>query len=160
MKVLSIEPHGALLPSCTASPLTLPLGFTADVLQGIIKQTVLNPAVTLPLLLLARYTRKGQDISLNHELALKRLRTCLYWGIARWVNRFLSQGALNNWQRDSWDWEKELVVITGGSDGIGKLLVHHFAAKNVKTIILDIQEPTYELRKDPFPAPSPQLPSH
>ncbi|MCJ1243612.1 hypothetical protein MMC30_000809 [Trapelia coarctata] len=134
------------MPVITARKGWLPReGFTADVVQGIIKQTILNPAVTLPLLLLVRYTRKGQDISVNHELAVSRLKTCLYWGIARWVNGYLNRGVLNNWERDSWDWEKELVVITGGSDGIGKLLVHHFATKNVKTVILDIQEPTFEL---------------
>ena len=121
-------------------------GFTADVVQNIIQNTILNPGLTLPLLLLARYTRLGWELSLNHDIALSRLRVCLYVGIARWVNSFLSQGALNNWERDSWNWEKELVVITGGSDGFGKFLVQLFATKNVKIVILDVQDPTYELR--------------
>ncbi|MCJ1393653.1 hypothetical protein MMC18_006529 [Xylographa bjoerkii] len=119
-------------------------GFTADVVQDLIQKTVLNPAFTLPLLLLARYARKG-EYAVTHALALKRLKICLYLGLARWVNGFLSRGALNNWTSDSWDWEKELVVITGGSDGIGKVLVQLFATLNARILILDIQEPTFDL---------------
>ncbi|MCJ1383326.1 hypothetical protein MMC17_006439 [Xylographa soralifera] len=119
-------------------------GFTADVAQSIIQKTVLNPALTLPLLLLARYVRKG-EYTVTHALAVKRLKICLYLGLARWVNGFLNRGALNNWTSDSWDWEKELVVITGGSDGIGKVLVQLFATLHARILILDIQEPTFEL---------------
>ncbi|MCJ1430822.1 hypothetical protein MMC27_000172 [Xylographa pallens] len=119
-------------------------GFTADVLQSIIQKTVLNPVLTLPLLLLARYVRKG-EYTVTHALALERLKICVYLGLARWANGFLNRGALNNWTTDSWDWEKELVVITGGSDGIGKVLVQLFATLNAQILILDIQEPTFEL---------------
>ena len=98
------------------------------------------------------------------------------------MNNFLNWGALNNWTSDKWNWEKELVVITGGSDGFGKLLVQKLATKNVKIIILDIQPPTYELRthtplppppfphtnlspspskqQHPLPRPRPRLPHH
>ncbi|MCJ1316369.1 hypothetical protein MMC15_001690 [Xylographa vitiligo] len=119
-------------------------GFTADVLQSLILKTVLNPALTLPLFLLTRYVRNG-EYTVTHALALERLKICLYLGLTRWVNRFLNRGALNNWTSDSWDWEKELVVITGGSDGIGKVLVQLFAHLNARILILDIQEPTFEL---------------
>ncbi|MCJ1294587.1 hypothetical protein MMC34_006145 [Xylographa carneopallida] len=119
-------------------------GFTADVVQSLIQKTILNPAVTLPLLLLARYARKG-EYAITHPVALERLKICLYLGLARVVNGFLNRGVLNNWTSDSWDWEKELVVITGGSDGIGKVLVQLFATLNARILILDIQEPTFEL---------------
>ncbi|MCJ1287992.1 hypothetical protein MMC26_007345 [Xylographa opegraphella] len=120
-------------------------GFTADVFQSLIQKTVLNPVLTLPLLLLARYARNG-EYAVTHALALSRLKICLYLGLARWANGFLNRGALNNWTSDSWDWEKELVVITGGSDGIGKVLVQLFATLNARILILDIQEPTFDLR--------------
>ena len=127
-------------------------GLTADLLQKAVKKTFLNPAITLPLFLLARYTSKGQELALDHTIALRRLKICLYIGLARYINGFFNRGALNNWTSDKWDWEKELVVITGGSDGFGKLLVQMLAEKNVKIIILDIQPPKYELRKSrPLP---------
>ncbi|MCJ1474115.1 hypothetical protein MMC13_002773 [Lambiella insularis] len=101
-------------------------------------------ALALPLYLLTRFARNG-EFALQHARALRWLKICLYLGIARWGNGFLNQRALNNWEIDSWDWEKELVVITGGSDGFGALLVQLFATKNAKVVILDIQPPTFEL---------------
>ena len=123
------------------------LGFTADVVQNLVQTTVLNPFLTLPLLLFARYTLRGEGFALDHPTAIRRLKIALYLGIARIANGFLNRGVLNNWTRAKFDWNKEIVVITGGSDGIGKLLVHLFAEKNIKVIILDVQPPTYPLRK-------------
>lgn len=55
------------------------------------------------------------------------------------VNAWLSQRSLNHYTPNStWDWEKEIVVITGGNSGIGAKIVELLAAKGVKVIILDI----------------------
>ena len=62
------------------------------------------------------------------------------------MNGVLNRGVLDNWKSDKWDWSKDFVVITGGSDGIGKHMVLLLAAENIKVVILDIQEPTYDLR--------------
>ena len=115
--------------------------------QNLVQTTVLNPFLTLPLLLFARYTLRGEGFALDHPTAIRRLKIALYLGLARFANGLLNRGVLNNWTRAKFDWSKELVVITGGSDGIGKLLVHLFAEKNIKVIILDVQAPTYSLRK-------------
>ena len=124
-------------------------GFTADVVQDLIKKTLLNPVFTLPLFLLLRYTQKGQSITSDHTTALNRLKYLAYIGIAKWINGILNDKVLNNGTVLTWDWDKEIVLITGGSDGIGKEIVLGLAdvKKNVKIIILDIQPPTYVLRK-------------
>lgn len=58
----------------------------------------------------------------------------------------LSLRAHNNYVLDkTWDWGKELVVITGGCSGIGAKIVSMLAAKNVKVIIFDIIEPKSKL---------------
>ncbi|KAJ6004641.1 hypothetical protein N7540_013010 [Penicillium herquei] len=45
----------------------------------------------------------------------------------------LSLWAHNNYKSDkTWDWGKELVVITGGCGGIGAMIVSKLAAKNIK----------------------------
>lgn len=123
------------------------LGFTADVAARVVRNTVLNPALTLPLLLFAHYTGKGRELSTGHETALRRLQCLLYIGIARVLNGFLSKGFQNNWQGSKYDWEKEVAVITGGSDGIGKNVSFLLAEKGVKVASLDMQPPTFESRE-------------
>lgn len=62
------------------------------------------------------------------------------------ANNQLSLWAHNNYTSDkSWDWKKELVVITGGCGGIGAQIVSLLAAKHVKVVIFDIVEPQDEL---------------
>ena len=39
------------------------------------------------------------------------------------------------------------MVVTGGSDGMGRLLVEKFAQRGVRVIVLDIQEPVGGMRK-------------
>ncbi|KIW00247.1 uncharacterized protein PV09_08138 [Verruconis gallopava] len=64
------------------------------------------------------------------------------------ANKWLSRQALNNWTSDrSWKWDREVVVITGGSSGIGEILVHAFGGKGIKVASLDIQSP-----RKPLPA--------
>lgn len=84
------------------------VGFTSDALGPILKKTLLNPALTLPLVLLARYTKKGSDLSILHEVAFGRVKLLLYLGLARMVNNYLSEGVLNNWEKDEYHWDKEV----------------------------------------------------
>jgi all-trans-retinol dehydrogenase (NAD+) len=111
-------------------------GFTLDTVQTLVEKTLLNPAVTLPLYLLWQYKTESQFARL--EVASKIF---LFAGAAKWINAFLNDGFLNNWKSDIYDWSKELVLITGGSNGIGKALAEQFAQKKIKVIILDIETP-------------------
>lgn len=127
--------------------LSLYLGFTSDAVGPIIKKTLLNPAVTLPLLLLARYTKKGEDLSILHETAFSRVKLLFYLGLARWANSYLSTGLLNNWTNDEYNWEKEIVIVTGGARGIGGNIVRLLAERNITVVVLDIIPLTYEARR-------------
>ncbi|KAI8650590.1 hypothetical protein NCS57_01393200 [Fusarium keratoplasticum] len=44
-----------------------------------------------------------------------------------------------------WDWKKEIVLITGGSGGMGSHMVKQFAQKNVQVVSFDIQPPKQAL---------------
>ncbi|OIW29096.1 NAD(P)-binding protein [Coniochaeta ligniaria NRRL 30616] len=58
------------------------------------------------------------------------------------VNTYLSRRVVNNSCTDrTWDWKKEIVVITGGSSGIGASVVSKLEEKNIKVIILDRNKP-------------------
>lgn len=121
-------------------------GITIDTLGRLFKATALNPVLTLPLLLLARYTTKGQDAASFHPSAVRHLKTLLYLGLADRISSWLDRAVANNWTNDTYDWSnKELVVVTGGSDGIGKEIVQLFSSLSIRVAILDIQPPTYPL---------------
>ncbi|KAI5797928.1 hypothetical protein DFH27DRAFT_624949 [Peziza echinospora] len=99
-------------------------GLTLDPLLALIRALIINPSILLPLLLLLKGTSAGQSLTLNHEIWVKRLRYLLYLGVFERVNAYLSRGAINNWtEDDGWDWEREVVVVTGGSSGIGRAVV-------------------------------------
>ncbi|KAI9890577.1 MAG: hypothetical protein M1814_003775 [Vezdaea aestivalis] len=117
--------------------------FSASTLGFLLRQTALNPLFTFIILLLARYTRKGQSLSLENEPTLKKIRALLYFSLVRLLNNYLSQNSLNNWQSDSYVWSQELVVVTGGSDGIGACTSKLLASRGIKVVVLDVQPLKY-----------------
>lgn len=122
------------------------LGFNADVIIKLIDRTLLNPAITLPILLLSHLTPLGRSITTDYEVSLRRLKILFYLGLARWVNGILNQRVLDNWESSRYEWEKEIAVVTGGSDGIGKHISLLLAEQGVKVAVLDVQPLTFEPR--------------
>jgi hypothetical protein len=59
------------------------------------------------------------------------------------VSKFLDKGVSNNWTNDTYDWSKEIVLVTGGSDGIGAQVVNLLAERGIKVVVLDIQPLKY-----------------
>lgn len=117
---------------------------TSDTIARLLKLTAFNPALTLPLILLARYTTQGEILARENATIFKHLKTLLTLGVISSVNSWLNDAVTNNWSNDSYVWSREVVVVTGGSDGIGKLVVHLLAEKGIKVAVLDVQELTYE----------------
>ncbi|KAE8385265.1 hypothetical protein BDV23DRAFT_190952 [Aspergillus alliaceus] len=88
---------------------------------------------------------QAQDVFL-HPLVPKALTALLALGIIRKANRALGYWAANNWQRAKpWKNEGELVLLTGGCSGIGKQIMEDLAKAGVRVVILDIQEPSFQL---------------
>ncbi|KAL2782484.1 hypothetical protein BJX62DRAFT_166279 [Aspergillus germanicus] len=116
-------------------------GFTADVVGKLLQRTILSPWKTLPLLLLAHYTSKGQETALANPKALQALKILTSLAVLRRINAYLNQRALNNGVADRYDWNREVVVLTGGSNGIGRQVANLLGAKGIKVAILDIAPP-------------------
>lgn len=83
---------------------------------------------------------------INSPIAQKSLGTILALGLVRYVNKSLSQWAVNNWRSDSWQGENELVLITGGAAGIGRQVMEDLSRAGVRVVILDIKDPDFQLR--------------
>ncbi|KAJ5921004.1 NAD(P)-binding protein [Penicillium verhagenii] len=65
------------------------------------------------------------------------------------INSYLSRKALNHGPSTrTWDSKLEIVVVTGGSSGIGAAIVELLSDMGVKTIILDINEPQEKLKQN------------
>lgn len=68
--------------------------------------------------------------------------------LAYYINRYLSRRALNNGVSATFDWKKEIVLVTGGSDGIGAATVKKLAERGTTIVVLDIRPLNFEPRKN------------
>ncbi|KAG4269335.1 hypothetical protein FPRO04_12024 [Fusarium proliferatum] len=75
-------------------------------------------------------------------LVLKSLGNLNAWYTKRKVNNHVSD--------PSWDWGREIVVVTGGSNGIGAAIVSRFAENGVKVLILDRNPPATKLAANTY----------
>lgn len=78
------------------------------------------------------------------------LKACLTFQVVKRISESASELALNNWSFYSdggFGRESELVLVTGGSSGIGEAIARGFAAKGIEVVVLDLQAPVVEFRK-------------
>lgn len=79
-------------------------GFKGDALISLIKNTAFNPKILLPLFLLAKYTKQGQDLTILHPTAFARVRKLLILSLLGWGNSWLTRKVNNSWVDDKYDW--------------------------------------------------------
>jgi hypothetical protein len=113
-------------------------GFCADVVLRLFRRTVLNPALLFPLVLLARFTKSGQDLAKLHP-ASRHLGTLFCVALVRWASDWASEKARNNWVNDKYDWTREIVLVTGGAGGIGGHMVKLLDERGITVVVLDVQ---------------------
>ncbi|KAK5047534.1 hypothetical protein LTR84_006631 [Exophiala bonariae] len=69
----------------------------------------------------------------------------------RWLNAILSRRASNNSVSDhTWNWEKEIVLLTGGSGGIGSIVARKLGERKVKVIVVDVHPPKSSLSANQY----------
>ena len=116
-----------------------------DTLVKVVRTTALNPFVMALPLLLARYSTMGEKFAILHPKAVSRTKLLFYLGFIRWISGYFSSKVFNNWTDDEYDWQgREIVVVTGGSSGIGARVVAMLSELGIKVVILDIQSPLTE----------------
>lgn len=70
----------------------------------------------------------------------------LEWGLAFWAvsdcNAALNRWAENRWMwspdTSNWNWENEVAVVTGGSNGIGAGIAKELTTHGIKVAVLDV----------------------
>ncbi|KAH0587852.1 hypothetical protein H2248_006607 [Termitomyces sp. 'cryptogamus'] len=71
--------------------------------------------------------------------------TSIYWAIIstfwfiRWCSRLYRNQRSLFFGPSQFDWGEQIVVITGGSSGVGELLANTLAVRNVTVVVLDIE---------------------
>jgi all-trans-retinol dehydrogenase (NAD+) len=126
------------------------------VLAAPIKLTLSDFRLQLPLLLaLLYYPDRLKSIVperlyfwISSARFLRGLKVLLGLNITRFLNDRLSRYVVNNWKKDAkWINSQEVVLITGGSSGIGELAALDFAKRGVKVISLDLNPPKKSQRE-------------
>jgi hypothetical protein len=128
-------------------------GLALETTYALIKHTVFEPLVVAPILWgLDQYSDRNRAWLLKTmpnaptDWVKPTLWGLLGVGILRRINKLLSQASLNSYTRDSYDWRREIVVVTGGSGGIGDVLVRKLAKHSINVISLDVMPPKTPLR--------------
>jgi hypothetical protein len=75
---------------------------------------------------------------------LRRTSYLFGTGLVLRINRFLSCKALNNGVQADFSWEKEIIVVTGGSGGIGAAATQKLASRGSKVVVIDVLALTFE----------------
>jgi hypothetical protein len=127
-----------------------------QLLTAPVRLALFDPRVTAPLLIAILYypekLRSLLTIRLHPLISspafIKTLKVALGLGVLRGINNKLSQWVVNNWKSDAnFVKSQEIVLISGGTSGIGKVVAEYFAKQGVKTVVLDINAPKEPLRK-------------
>ena len=130
-------------------------GLTWEAIFSLIDRTALEPLIIGPLLLgLLYYPERVQSIlpaSAQRRVAsaefVSVVKALLGCGVVRRMNSFLSRIVLNNFTSDAWMFGQEIVVVTGGSNGMGAAIAKEIAKTSACVIALDLYPPTQPFRK-------------
>lgn len=63
--------------------------------------------------------------------------------VLRKTSDFLSKRARNHGVTDTYNWEREIVVVTGASSGIGARVCQMLCERGITVVGLDVQQPLY-----------------
>ncbi len=124
------------------------------------KNFILNPIVPASALIFIAYAPQDVVERVFNPETLQRvfgisdirnsLRILLAIGFTRFLNKFFSRLALNNWSRSpqaGWKWQEELAVVTGGCNGIGRAIALGLVEKGVRVAVLDVQDLPADMAK-------------
>lgn len=96
-------------------------------------------------MLLAKFTSHGREIAQQHPRLLYTLHGLASLAVLRRLNAWINHKVLSNGNSDQYDWTSEVVVLTGGGNGIGRQIALLLAKRGITVAILDIEAPSKEI---------------
>lgn len=111
---------------------------TIDVLFKVLSRSIFNPFIVWLIPLCLRAVSYPGDHP--HVIWTVRYAFLVSWMV---VLQVFDHG-LGYGKARELDWEEEVVVITGGASGLGKILVEMYGLRGVSVAVLDINCPTKE----------------
>ncbi|PAV21151.1 retinal short-chain dehydrogenase reductase [Pyrrhoderma noxium] len=111
--------------------------FDFDLVVKVAIQTIFSPFFIFFIPVFYRF----QGLELDHPVFLYSgiyfVLVSTFWGL-KWISRLYRNGGNLFFAPPRLDWGEQIVVITGGSSGIGELIANTLAVRNVTTIVLDV----------------------
>ncbi|KAK1810203.1 hypothetical protein LTR12_015436 [Friedmanniomyces endolithicus] len=111
---------------------------TIDLLAHVLNRSLFHPFIAWLIPLCQRAVGAPYD-SFNFTA------TCIYASLVTlvWVLGFLNQRIAYGLPREL-DWDEEVVVITGGASGLGKILAEMYGMRGASVAVLDVRDPEEE----------------
>ncbi|KAH0605889.1 uncharacterized protein H6S33_004346 [Morchella sextelata] len=108
---------------------------TIDLLITIFSHTFMNPgfAILLPLAYRAQTYHYNSPPFIYSSIYAGIVIVLFVW---KFINKRLAFG-----KKREFDWTEEVVVITGGSSGLGLLIAETYGMRGVSVAVLDVREP-------------------
>ncbi|KAH7129270.1 hypothetical protein EDB81DRAFT_846170 [Dactylonectria macrodidyma] len=115
--------------------------FNIDLVARTMQKSLLNPFLTIPIAIAISWPSNCYRVPSPYLEILERSRAVVYTvtilSVVLAVTDFLNHGFHNNWTKSSnWKWHDEVVVITGGSSGIGASVAQQLYSRNRQTKIV------------------------
>jgi len=109
-----------------------------DLVIKVLANTVFSPffSMMIPIFYVfqgAPFTNPIVVVSSIHCLLVS-----LFW-LLKWVSRLYSNQGSFWYAPQRFDWGDQIIVVTGGSSGVGELLANTLAVRNVSVVVLDIK---------------------
>ncbi|KAI1625422.1 7-alpha-hydroxysteroid dehydrogenase [Exophiala viscosa] len=114
---------------------------TIDLLFLILANSIFHPWITMVFYLCLASVHKHREPLAYYTLCYTALLAVVE--VCIWANHRITYGP-----HRKVDWENEVIVITGGGTGLGRVLSQMFLRKGAKVAVLDVREPDEEATEE------------